>query len=452
MRRFGINTSELVLYMTNVVNLGSTGFSPERFGAERQPRDLSSSGLSVSVKGADQTNQDGGTASEGVEVRVIRDAKEIEDIRGAWKLWHHHPNSDIDFYLNILRSLPEIRSPYILVLSRDGKPESILVGRSEHGRIGFKWGYRNVYSPTLRKLTFIYGGGLGTLRVENCKALIDHLVKSLHDGEGDLAEVRYVRTDSPIYSSAKQASGIFSRDHFPAIQMHRGTQLPDNMENFYRQLSSKARKNLKWQSKKMLQDFGGNVRVECFNRPSELDRLFQDVEEIAKKTYQRGLGVGFVDDAEMRDRFQFEAEKGWLRAYVLYIADKPCAFWVGSLYGFTFHSNFMGYDAAFAKYSPGMYLVIKTIENFIGRKDADRPTQIDWGLGDAQYKEVLGDSAWEEASLYIFAPTFRGFGLNVLHTLAALTDEVLKRMLERTKLLQRVKKIWRNRIRQKQQL
>jgi hypothetical protein len=433
------------------MNLQPSDSIPEEFDAHGESLDTTRTGLSVPNQRANRTCQKGGTTSAEVAVRIIRDVKEIEDIRGAWKSWHHHPNSDIDFYLKIVHSLPEVLSPYVLVLYRHGEPESILVGRLERGRIGYTLGYGTVYSAPLRKLTFIYGGGLGTSRVENCGTLIDQIVKSLRKGEADLAELRYVRTDSPIYFSAKQTPGGLSRDYFPATQMHRSTQLQDNIEDFYGRLSSKARKNLKWQAKKLLQDFAGNVRVDCLRQPSDLDRLFQDVEGVAKKTYQRGLGVGFVDDANMRERFKFVADRGWLRTYVLYIADKPCAFWAGSLYGHTFHSDFMGYDPAFAKYSPGMYLVTRAIENLISGNEVDRPAQIDWGLGDAQYKEVLSDSAWEEASLYIFAPTLRGLRLNAFHTPVALMDRALKKMLERTKLLQRVKKTWRNRARQKQE-
>jgi hypothetical protein len=91
-----------------------------------------------------------------------------------------------------------------------------------------------------------------------------------------------------------------------------------------------------------------------------------------------------------------------------------------------------------------MYLVVKTVEAFIAGQDGCNPAQIDWGLGDAQYKQVLGDCEWQEACLNLFAPTFTGLRLNAVRTPLAFTDQLLKRMLQRTKVLQKVKKLWRD--------
>ena len=88
----------------------------------------------------------------------------------------------------------------------------------------------------------------------------------------------------------------------------------------------------------------------------------RDAEELARRSYQRGLGVGFTSSPQMRQRLEFEAAKGWLRGYVLYFEEKACAFWIGSLYQGTFYSDFIGYDADYAKFSPGLYLVINALE------------------------------------------------------------------------------------------
>jgi CelD/BcsL family acetyltransferase involved in cellulose biosynthesis len=92
-----------------------------------------------------------------------------------------------------------------------------------------------------------------------------------------------------------------------------------------------------------------------------LDHLFHDVEEIARKTYQRGLGVGFADTTRMRQRLELAARKGWLRAYLLYLGERPCAFWIGMLYGDTFVSDYTGYDPDLRQFSPGIGLVMRMI-------------------------------------------------------------------------------------------
>jgi CelD/BcsL family acetyltransferase involved in cellulose biosynthesis len=172
--------------------------------------------------------------------------------------------------------------------------------------------------------------------------------------------------------------------------------------------------------------------------------MFRDVEEVAKKTYQRGMGVGFQSNQEMREHFELQAGNGWLRAYVLYLESTPAAFWIGDVYQQTFYSHFMGYDPVFAKHSPGMYLIMQTVESFCAE---GKVRQIDWGLGDAQYKDVLGTSEWMEASFYLFAPTVSGLTLNLLRTPAALVDDLAKSALAHSSLLSRIKKSWRGSLR-----
>ncbi len=378
-----------------------------------------------------------------VTVRVLRTLPELESIRSIWTLWQRHPNSDIDFYLQVLAMRPGSR-PHVLVLYRDGRPEAMLIGRACEEQIECRIGYRVLWRPRKRHLTFIYGGQLGNFSPENCEAFVQEINDSLRRDEAVVAWLHFVKEGSPLCELARHSSSLLCRDYSPSVQVHRSTILQDSVEAFYQTLSPKVRKNQKWQAKKILQHFGGNVTIRCFRENTELDCMFQDVEEVAKKTYQRGMGVGFQTNHEMRERFQLQAGKGWLRAYVLYLESVPAAFWIGDVYQQVFHSHFMGYDPAFAKHSPGMYLVMQTVEGFCAE---DEVREIDWGLGDAQYKEVLGTSEWMEASFYLFAPTVSGLTLNLMRTPAALVDDLAKSALAHSSLLSRIKKSWRGSLR-----
>src|SRR5207248_1622362 len=186
----------------------------------------------------------------------------------------------------------------------------------------------------------------------------------------------------------------------------------------------------------------------CFRETSELNTLIADVERVASKSYQRGLGVGFFDNAEIRQRLQLKATKGWLRGYVLYIKECPCAFWIGDINGKTFGSDYVGYDPDFASYSPGMYLIMKVVEGFCDRNH-ERVTEVDFATGHAEYKQALSNQEHREVSVYIFAPTLKGIGLNLTRTLVGGVDQTIKKTLARTSLLRRIKKSWRNRVKPK---
>jgi hypothetical protein len=382
--------------------------------------------------------------SRKVTVRVISSVSDVEEIRGIWAGWRQHPNSDIDFYLNTVRSRPEFLRPHVMVVFRGPRPEALLVGRLELRKVEANLGYAGLLLKETRALTFLYGGLLGTLSPEGSEALVRNIMSSLSQGDADLAYFNHLRVDSLLYRAAIEVPGRLSRDHYPKLQIHRSMSVPDTIEEFYQHLSAKVRKNLKWQAKKLVQEYSNGVGVRCFRDAESLDELIGDVEGIARKTYQRGLGVGFTDNPQTRRRLSLEAEKGWLHGYVLYVHNVPCAFWLGTVYLRTFHSDFMGYDPSFGKHSPGMFLIVKVIEDFCNfNNKRDRIAKIDFGLGDAQYKEVLGDLEWNDASLYVFSPKLRGVSLNLMRAPAAMLERTARRALEKSGLLDRVKKMWR---------
>jgi hypothetical protein len=393
-------------------------------------------------------NQDVAASAGGeLRVRIVRDYPGIEEIRPIWTAWQNHPNADIDFYLMVVRSRPETLHPFVLVLYRGDTPVAMLIGRMDQSLLEFKVGYKTFHKAPVRQLTFINGGWLGSLSLPDCEFLAREIMNSLKRERVDVVFLNHVRTGSALYQAVTHLPGFLTREHFQTPVIHRSMILPPTVEELYRGLSPKVRKNLKWQAKKLMNDFPGVVDVQTFRSVGDLDRMIQDVEQVAKKTYQRGLGAGFVDGPEMRKRLCLEAERGWLRAHILYIAGVPAAFWIGNSYGNTFHSNYMGYDAVYSKYSVGMFLIMRTIENMIGQSGASMPAQIDFGLGDAQYKDVLGTCHWEEASPHLFATSPKGICLNALWTSTMLVDGVARRLLGKAGIIQKTKKTWRGRLR-----
>jgi len=206
-----------------------------------------------------------------------------------------------------------------------------------------------------------------------------------------------------------------------------------------------VRKNQRW--KKLVRDYSDLIKIDYLRGSRDLERMIPDMEEIAKKT-PAGLGTGFIDNTATRERLRLEAEKGWLRIFILYLANRPCAFWSGIRYGETFFSGDMGYDSADAQYSPGMFLIMKVIENFQAYDGNEGTSRIDWGFGDAEYKEDLSDQEWYESSLSIWAPTFTGLKLNLEKTMTGFIDRTANAVLQQTTLLQRAKRHWRDRLRQ----
>jgi hypothetical protein len=380
-------------------------------------------------------------------VRVFRSLSEVEEVRSVWASWNYHPNSDIDLYFLLMQYRREIVRPHIIVLYRNARPEAMLIGRILKQRLNFKIGYQTVLKPKVRLLNFVWGGTLGNLSRENSEVMVSEVLSSLAHGEADLAVFNNIPVDTPIYHAATQVPGFLGRDRFPALQIHRSLVLPASLGEFHTRLSRKSFSTQKRKARKLMQEFGGNVEVLCLRRPSDLERLIDDVGEIAKKTYHRGLGVGFVADDEMRRRLYLDAKNGTLRAFLLYLGGKPCAFWLGTVYQKTFHSGYLGFDPAYKSSSPGMFLTMRVIEGLCDHNIADVIKEVDFGLGDAQYKQVLGNRSWQDATVYILGPSLRGLALNAIRTPIVLIDHLAKRALAKVGAVQTNKRAWRDHVR-----
>jgi len=340
-----------------------------------------------------------------------------------------------------LRSNPASVRPHVVVVYRNGEPDAILVGRIDLGHIACRLGYIRLNVPA-KIMYFVYGALRGNASKENCDLIVASVLESLSQREANVAYMNFLREDSDLYHSAAEKPSVLCRDYLRLTQPHFAATLPASPEEFYGGLSSGARWQAKSKQKKLLKDFNGDVRIRCFREVAELDTMVQDLERVAGKSYQRGLGVGFFDTPTARKQLRLKAERGWLRGYILYLRERPAAFWVGDVNDRTFGSDYLAYDAEFGKYSPGLFLICKVIEDLC-KGNGEGVNAIDFATGHAQYKQVLSNQEWCETSVYIFAPTFKGIGLNSIRSLVGGVDQAAKKALVRANLLQKVKKAWR---------
>lgn len=383
------------------------------------------------------------SAGQGLSVRVLRSVPELEEIRAAWESWPGYRDSDMDFYLTVLRWCPEAVRPHVIVAYRYGRPDAILVGRLDRRTVDFRLGYFTV-NRRADMLYFVTGGMRGNQSLANIELLIKDICNSLKRGEADTAYLNFLPTDSPIYRLARTIPRFFSRDYASASQPHFCTSIRGSVEEFYKTLSPRSRHHARARRKTLLKNYPGAVRIRCFRHTSEIDMLVHDVEQIARVSYQRGLGVGFRDSPETRERLHLAARKNWLLGYILYISERPCAYLVGDVSNGILCVDYVGYDPAFAKHSVGMYLITEVIEGFCSG-GVEGVTEVDYEPGYAQYKQVLSTREWQDTAVYIFAPSLKGFELSLIRSLTAGIHNTLKKSLERTSLWQRIRKGWRRR-------
>ena len=119
--------------------------------------------------------------------------------------------------------------------------------------------------------------------------------------------------------------------------------------------------------------------------------------------------------------------------------EEPVAFWLCTVYGDTVHLDFTGFDPELRKYEVGTALFLR----LLGELCAQGVKHLDFGLGTAFYKERFGDAKFEETTMCVFASSLRAVALSVARLLTGGPSEVVRALLLRFRLEQKVKKLWR---------
>jgi hypothetical protein len=386
---------------------------------------------------------DGSTAShpkpEVCEVRVLRSNAELEEVRDLWTRWQDDLNADMDFYLLINRLRKHVVRPHVIVVLCGGRPKAMAIGRIEQGSVKIRFGYKSFGNSPVRTLSLLFGGLLGEHTPEAAGAILASLRESLRSGEAEMLTLSFLPTDSEILRQLPDKFSFLCREHFTQKHIHWKMELGGSMADLYARLSSDHRQQLRRKAKIFEKAFPGELTIRCFREPGELEQMTRDVEMLAKTTYQRGLGVGFIDNEENRTRTAFDSERGWLRMYVLYLKGRPCAYWWGTIYQNTFYSFALGFDTQYGKYSPGTYLLNKTLEDLIKQGVKN----VDFGFGDARYKKQFGNQHGYEATLNVCAARPRLIALNLIISLNNGLKAGALAIARRFNAVEIIKKRWR---------
>jgi hypothetical protein len=385
----------------------------------------------------EETNSTLGT--DGAIVRVLTTIGEIEQqLRTVWTSFEGHRDGDIDFYLEFIQASSSTMRPHVIVVYRHGQPSALLAGRLDRNKVNHRLGYVRIPSTESRALMFM--GFRGEETPDNCRLILNSLLETLKNAEADYAQIPTLH-ESEIYRAALQLPSFVCRDHVPETSQNHILRITGNYKQVHGQLSANLREQIRRKKKKINADFPGRAEFICYTLASEMEIAIPHIEEIARKSYQRGLGVGFSDTESMRRRLQFCAAKGWLRAYVAYLGGQPAGFSIGTICNKTYTSDFLGFDPQYREYSVGTVLQSVLLE----RCCQEGVEVIDFSAGHADYKKRFGNATMTVARVYVFAPHFKGVYLNSVKTLAAGANKVGKYILSTAGFLPKMRRALRSR-------
>ena len=374
-----------------------------------------------------------------ITVRVASTAADIEKLRPFWSHLNYNPESDLDFVTMLASSRPEIAGPHILVASEKDEPVAIFVGRVEDAVVNLKLGYFKLFSLRLRQLVFVRDGFLGECSERVTGPMIAHIVKAPGGERRDVSVLCNVAADGSLNASIKKYCPALRRAFSVRRIEHWKGSVPETYEAFLAARGRKHRGHFRRLFKHFEAEFGDKIRYATFTKVEEVELFCKAAEEIAQNTYQRGLNAGFADNEENRRRLTLAAQKGWFRGYVVFVDDKPLAFWGGENVKDVMYVAWTGYNPAYRKFELGTIVYLKMVEDLISLK----VRRLDYGLGSAQYKERFGDECLREHDTAIYGATVKGYLTNVMLALEIFVNRTGKRVLSWLKLTDKMKRKWR---------
>jgi CelD/BcsL family acetyltransferase involved in cellulose biosynthesis len=266
------------------------------------------------------------------------------------------------------------------------------------------------------------------------------------DREADVIVFGQVDVDGCLYDAVRSAASWWRTDHVPRREVHWRGGVPDSLDEFLATRSSSTRYHVRRYNKRLARGYGEDLKVREFRDRAELDRLHADLESVAARTYQRGLGVGYTGDPMQRALMDLAASRGWLRAWVLYLSETPVAFWFGYSYEGTFGLVATGFDPAHGESRVGQYLQMEMMESLCRDPEVH---SFDYGVGEAEYKRRFGDRPSTEAEIRLYAPSKRAARMNAGHTVRVAVEARARRWLVRSDLGASAKRAWRKRAQNK---
>jgi Acetyltransferase (GNAT) domain len=376
-------------------------------------------------------------AASQYEVRVAASVREIEALRPTWKRWAHTLETDIDYFLHQVTQDPAVLRPYVVTVYNNGIAQAMLVGQIKRQRASSIVSFVTIPGPMVKVLEIKKGGRIGRPSPVLDRIIAAELLKSTKRGEVDSICLERLPLHCGLFREIQKLPGFLVKERVPHIFRYSILSLNAPRGDACRVFSGKQSREVRRKTRNVERAFPGQVTLKCFSGLGELDAGMCAAMRVAVTTWQYYMGLGLTDTARVRETLRFFAGHGWLRIYVLHIADAPCAFLLGQVYNNTFHCQFAGYHPNYTRYSVGSLITARAFQELAtaGVK------RVDLGEGGQEHNRRLGCQMSEEGTVHIYSPTLRGLCVNLFFG----TTQMVRaggRRTRSTLRLHRAAKIW----------
>jgi len=161
-----------------------------------------------------------------MKIGILKTLQELETVRTYWERWQNHPNNDFAQFRIVCQLRPEVESPCVTVIERNGQPQALLAGRLERTQFAPPIGYIKPVRIPARVITVLHQGALGQMDDEVVLESVEYLWSLLRSGVADAIEFHYLSEYSPLLMALRlHWSGWFCEKN-PRWSLHWEMNLP----------------------------------------------------------------------------------------------------------------------------------------------------------------------------------------------------------------------------------
>lgn len=171
------------------------------------------------------------------------------------------------------------------------------------------------------------------------------------------------------------------------------TEFEGDFDGLLAGVSSKRRSTLKRKVRRFAKESGGDICWREYRGVEELAEFFALALPLAEKTYQSRLFDGALPETdEFLQSATLAAESDLVRAYLLFLDDKPAAYLYAPLEEDTLIYAYLGYDPSLSQLSPGTVLQYLVHERLFEQSEIRR---FDFTAGDGAHKQLFSNRRYE---------------------------------------------------------
>jgi CelD/BcsL family acetyltransferase involved in cellulose biosynthesis len=374
----------------------------------------------------------------GIDVEEMETLEALRALRSEWAaICEPTLNNDFDRFIVTCEAREE--SPLVVAFRREGRLVALLIGRLSRKRLASSFGYMRVRLPTLQCWELVHGGVAVDGDPDTSDAVISYVVARLRRGNPSVMSVNRLPRDHVLSDRLEDlATGARTVDAHWLCKI-----VPGSVEETLAHHSSKHRRNLRRYDRKLAKAFDGNAVLKCYSQPSDVDDFFSATADIANRSYLKALGGGVFDNVLWRGFLETEARLGRMASFVLWGGDTPLAYQNGVVMGGRFFCNGRGYLDEYSALRPGTMLFYRLVQELCERGIE----VIDFGFGDAEYKRIYGTTSYDEATFRLYGRSGSAILADGMDRAVSGANVLAKAGIEYAGLVNKVKKKWRVRIR-----